>query len=114
MRILDKINMVIKRNHDISELLYALDAEGFSGAKEEAEEIIKLMNLFINIMPALKNMGLEFPDGILEQQIKNLEDGLVHKDYILLGDTLRYEINDTLMVLKELVTEGVVKNEELL
>ena len=43
------------------------------------------MNLFINIMPALKNMGLEFPDGILEQQIKNLEDGLVHKDYILLG-----------------------------
>ncbi len=114
MLLLETIEKSINKNIELSNRFYQVQDNAIVEFDKEIENIVKLMNMFISIIPALKNLGLEVPEDILQEQFANMQEALSKKDYMLLSDCLMYEINDTLQIFKELVEEGVIRNEELL
>ncbi len=114
MLLSEKIDEIIERNIKISDELYAVNNGVIIEFSDKNVDNIQLMNMFISIIPALIKMGLDIEEDIPLRQIKNMEKALETKDFMMLADTLRYEVNDTLSIVKELVVEGVIKNEELL
>ncbi|MBP3338705.1 MAG: hypothetical protein J6L69_04815 [Lachnospiraceae bacterium] len=97
----------------IADMLYKGDGTGIVSVKNLLTDAISLINVFIGIIPVLAKMGIDVPREVLDSQIENLKNGLEHKDYFLIADSLKYEINDTLTVIGDLVAEGVIKDEEL-
>lgn len=113
MLLSEKINKSIRVFEEIADMLYKGDGAGLVRIKTELDDISKLLNIFIRIIPSLKDMGIDIPEEIIEAQINNMQEGLEHRDYILIADTLKYEINDTLAVIDDLMVKGVIKDEEL-
>lgn len=113
MLISEKIKICVNEFESISDKLYIGDGSGVIEIKNILDDAVALINIFIRIIPSLNQMGLDIPKEIIEGQIHNLEEGLENRDFFLIADTLKYEINDTLMVVNDLVTEGVIKDEEL-
>lgn len=114
MFILDKIEITIDKNKEISDKLYAVNNSVILKIGEDMKASIELITMLIAITPALNNMGLDIDKDILECQIRNVEIALEKKDFMMLADTIRYEVNDSLLILKELIVGGVIKNEQLL
>ena len=108
-----KINEMKYKFDDIADMLYKGDGTGIVSVKNWLTDAISLINIFIGTIPALAKMGIDVPREVLDSQIENLKNGLEHKDYFLIADSLKYEINDTLTVIGDLVAEGVIKDEEL-
>ena len=113
MLLSEKAKYSIEKFEYISNMLYKGDGTGLMEIKNEIEDAISIINFFMSAIPYLNNWGLEIPKDVIELQIKNLENGLKYRDYFLIADTLKYEINDTLTVIVELITEGVIKDEQL-
>ena len=96
-----------------ADLLYKGDGMGVMSVKNTLDDAVALINIFIGIIPSLAKMGIDVPREVIDGQLENLKNGLEYKDYFLIADTLKYEINDTLAVIGDLVAEGVIKDEEL-
>lgn len=114
MRLLDKIEIVMEENNKLCDTLYSVKKGENTEVNWDISESINLMNMFINIIPALVNMGFDISADIPVRQMDNLKIGLEKADSMKVADCLKYEINDTILTLKELVLGGVIKNEELL
>lgn len=52
-----------------------------------------------------EKLGVELPQDIIMAQLNNMADGFEYRDSIKLGDTLEYEIINTLSLYKELIEE---------
>ncbi|MFQ9933208.1 MAG: hypothetical protein ACLRVQ_02100 [Lachnospiraceae bacterium] len=70
--------------------------------KKIAESIQKIYMEFITIIPSLNDMGMNINREIIVGQIRNITDSIKRKDTVLLFDTLRYEILDTLKFYNEI------------
>ncbi len=110
----EKVKKNMEELSKISDMLYVGDTTGLIAINNVINETVSIINYFISAIPYLNNLGLDIPKEVVEMQIKNLEDGLKNKDCFMLADTLKYEINDTLAVVCELISEGVIKDEQLL
>lgn len=114
MLLLDKIDMAISENEKLCDVFYACEGSEKADVNWDITSSVNLVNMFISIVPVLKNMGLEVEEDIPKMQIERLKEGLERIDLMRVADCLKYEINDTLLTLKELVLGGIIKNEELL
>jgi len=113
MFISEKIKQLTKEFEEIAIQLYKGDGSGIGAVSGLLNEAVALMNVFIGVIPALNKMGIDVPRDVIDAQVENLQNGLEYKDLYLLADTLKYEINDTLTIIGELVAEGVIKDEQL-
>lgn len=72
---------------------------------DKLKDIIDIYTSFIGQLPALKGAGLDIDEEIILQQVKNLNDAIQHKDLIELYDTLKYEVENTFEIYKEIKIE---------
>ncbi len=114
MYLLEKIEFIIEENNKRSDALYAVKKGEAVGIDWDISDSIEMVNMFIRIVPSLQTMGFDISDEIPRAQLKNLKTALDNSDTMKVADSLKYEINDTILTLKELVVGGVIKNEELL
>ena len=79
--------------------------KGYEKLKDYISDINKIFMEFIAIIPKLKELGVDIPSDVLIQQLKNLLEAYEYRDSMLLADTLRYEIIDTLSLYVEIMEE---------
>lgn len=106
MRDKNEIIELIKKNEEVCKNIY----EGNTGkAFLTKQDIIiknqKVFSEFIELIPKLKPLGVDIPLEVILQQLKNLIEAYEFSDAVLLMDTLKYEINDSLVLYKEIIEE---------
>lgn len=99
---IDKIEQVI----DWIDTEPCLQSESeFLDMGDKLKNIIDIYTDFIEQSPVLKKNGLDIDEGIILQQVKNLNEAIQHKDLIELYDTLKYEVKNTFQIYKEIKME---------
>ncbi|MBQ3544342.1 MAG: hypothetical protein IJA34_05065 [Lachnospiraceae bacterium] len=92
-------------NLGICEKIYkGEDSKAFSESQETINNNI-VFTEFIEMIPKLQQLGVDIPIEVILQQLKNLVDAYEYRDSMLLADTLRYEINDSLQVYLEILEQ---------
>ena len=85
--------------HDIDVYTeHIFEHEFFGGVelKRMGEHLEKVYMDFLNLIPSLNKIGMNIDKNLVLGQISNLTEAIKRKDLVLLFDTLRYEILDTL------------------
>lgn len=91
---MDKIYMDICRTD--SEKAYQALSKVITSIAAMVTEFIENSQIFIQY-------GIEVPKEILLEQLQNLLDGFQNRDYIMIADTLHYEISDSLQFYIEIL-----------
>lgn len=73
--------------------------------KELLSDIQILITSLISEIPYYRTLGVDLPEQIILEQLTNLLDGIENNDMVQIGDSLKYEIGDTLMVYSEILEE---------
>lgn len=68
-------------------------------------EINNLIMKLISEIPYYRQLGVDLPDDVILAQLNNLLEAFEQKDTIMLADSLKYELADTLEVYKEILTQ---------
>ena len=98
----DKIQQII----DWIKTEQCLQSESeFLDMSEIIRDIIEIYTSLIEELPKFKAAGIEIDEEIILQQVKNLNDAIQHKDMIELYDTLKYEVEDTFQIYREIKME---------
>lgn len=74
----------------------------FPRLEQYLKDLIAVYMQLIQDLPGLKARGIDLPEDVILQQVKNLDDAVAHKDMILLRDTMKYEVLNTLQVYREI------------
>jgi len=69
------------------------------------KDINGILRDFIGRIEEFKNYGIEVPEDVILNQIKNLMNGYEEKDSILLADTMEYEIKNTILFYTDILNE---------
>lgn len=89
--------------------IYNGDFNIYSDLEKILPHIEKYYREFIELIPQLNNIGMEIDMKTLVNQIKTLSAALEKRDSIIIFDTLRYEVKDTLRLydeIKEIMEQG--------
>ena len=114
MLILECVNDEINMINDIVDKIYADERSWYGQFRDEIVNIIKIMDVFVKLVPALNSKGLELPEEVLVTQMNRLNESVAVNDFMMLADGLKYEIIDSLVIFRELIEGGIIRNEELL
>lgn len=109
----NRVIELIEENIRICEKIYkGNDSKAFSESQETINNNNIVFTEFIEMIPKLQQLGVDIPMDIILQQLKNLVEAYEYRDSMLLLDTLRYEINDSLQlyleILEQLEKENIV------
>lgn len=96
---LEKIDDIYK---DICHTDYA-DAD--CKLNKEVTDIVTIVTEFLKMSGLLLKYQIEIPESVILTQLHNLLDAFENKDYVMLADTLHYEISETLLFYKEILDE---------
>ena len=109
----DNFKNLIKKNLKICNKIYACDTgEAFMQKEDTMVSNNVVFSEFIELIPKLKAYGVDIPMDVILQQLKNLIEAYEYNDAMLLADTLKYEINDSLQlyieIMEQLKKENIV------
>ena len=97
-RLLDKI-------HDVTDEIW----ENQGGNNRKIIECIKEINVvlqeFIQRIEEFRQYGVDIPEQVILEQMRNLMSGFESKDSVLLADTMDYEITNTILFYNDILTE---------
>lgn len=98
--------------HKVKEVIEKIQSEAcvseeetFRALEGYLPDIIAVYMALIEELPVYKQQGVELPEDVILQQVRNLEEAVQHKDMIKLYDTLKYEVLNTFEIYHELKTE---------
>lgn len=102
----NKVVKLIEDNIGICEKIHkGEDSKAFSQSQEIINDNNIVFTEFIKMIPKLQQLGVDIPMDVILQQLKNLVEAFEYRDSMLLDDTLRYEINDSLQVYLEILEQ---------
>lgn len=82
-------------------------------AMKEISEIMPGLNgiitKLISEIPYYRQLGVDLPEDVIIAQLNNLLDAFEQKDMVMLADSLKYELSDTLQVYEEILTQLAVE-----
>ena len=109
----NKVIKLMEDNISICKSIYnGEDNKAFSENKETINKNNIVFTKFIEMTPKLQQLGVDIPMDVILQQLRNLVDAFEYRDSMLLVDTLKYEINDSLQlyleILEQLEKENIV------
>lgn len=88
---------------DYSKLLYTNFNNGMSRINDIVNIIQIYIEAFLNKIDKYNSLGENISTDVIINQLNNLMNAIEYKDQVLLIDTLRYEIEDTLNLYRKLV-----------
>lgn len=94
-----KIEEVIEK---ITQEACLSEEEAFPSLEGYIQDIVAIYMSLIEALPAYKEQGIDLPEEVILQQVKNLEEAIQHKDMIKLYDTLKFEVLDTFNLYREI------------
>ena len=110
----DKIEQVEKAICEVNQIYDLIwQGEGEMAINQFSRQVTmigKILQELISNIPALDEAGVQLPVDIIMQQMNNLTDALQYKDEVMLADTLRYEIGETLNVYLEILKQPEAKD----
>ncbi len=86
---------------DMTDNIFKQDYNIYDRVKKIIPDMQKAYKEFIELIPALNNIGMDI-DIVVVGQLKNLLKSLENKDKAMMFDTLNYEIRDTLSLYDEI------------
>lgn len=100
------IDNLIKKIDEIYIIISQCNIEvAYIELKDTIPKINAIFTELIDVIIKLKNLGVEISEEVVIQQLKNLREAYEYKDSMLLADTLRYELKDTLIFYLEIIQE---------
>lgn len=109
-------SMIENIKHTISEIDIIFDMlceNNTNPAIHKISKIIPILNdiitKLISEIPYYRQLGVDLPQDVILTQLSNLLEAFEHRDIIMLADSLRYEISDTLQVYEEILVQLSVK-----
>lgn len=87
---------------DMTDNIFKQDYNIYDRVKEIIPDMQKAYKEFIELIPALNNIGMDIDINVVVGQLKNLLKSLENKDKAMMFDTLNYEIRDTLSLYNEI------------
>ena len=88
---------------DYSKRLYTNFNNGMSRINDIVNIIQIYIEAFLNKIDKYNSLGENISTDVIINQLNNLMNAIEYKDQVLLIDTLRYEIEDTLNLYRKLV-----------
>lgn len=107
------IVLIDKLNTCYEDLTHCNVKKAYGNLKDYISDINKVFMEFIVMIPKLEKLGVKIPSEVLIQQLKNLLEAYEYEDSMLLADTLRYEIIDTLNLYVDISDELEKENISL-
>lgn len=106
MKNVNEINELINNNNCICNMIYkGEEVKAFENIRYVIKVNNDIFTEFFSLVPLLKQLGVDIPIEVIAQQLNNLIIAYEKHDSMLLADTLRYEINDSLQVYLEILQE---------
>lgn len=108
---IDRIEEIISEINEIYKKLCQGDTnEGFRKFALQVANINGIFTELIDNIPKLWQYDIDIPSDVIIQQLNNMLESYEKKDVMMLTDTLRYEITDTLQFYKEVLQECIKEN----
>lgn len=94
---------------DIDNIYELLCENNTTPAMKEVSRIMPELNnvimKLISEIPYYRQLGVDLPEKVILEQLNNLLVAFEQKDTIMLADSLKYELADTLEVYKEILLQ---------
>lgn len=111
---LTDITDMLKKINDIYMDICRTDSEkAYLALSKVITDIAEIMSEFIGKCELLVNYGVDIPTDVLLAQLQNLLDGFEHRDFVMMADTLHYEIADSLQLYSEIIMELKKENIQI-
>ena len=99
----EKIDHVLKEIDMAVECIWKISMNVFDEINPVILEVNNLIAEFLNRVNEFKSYEIDVPIDVVINQLHNMEEGLKHRDKILVADTLEYEIKPTILYYKDIV-----------
>lgn len=107
---LKEIEELIQCTEDTYRVLCKDVGEGFATFQSNVQKITVIMGEILDNAARIQELGVEFPVEVVIQQLTNIAEACEKSDAVMLADTLHYEIKDTLLFYKEIISEMIKEN----
>lgn len=81
------------------------EEETFPSLEGYLQDVVAVYMALIQELPAYKQQGIDLPEDVILQQVRNLEEAVQHKDMVKLHDTFCYEVLNTFELYLEIRKE---------
>lgn len=81
------------------------EEETFSSIECYLQDVVEVYMALIEELSFFREAGIDLPEDVILQQVKNLEEAMLHKDVIKLYDTFKYEVLNTFEVYRDICLE---------
>lgn len=68
-------------------------------------ELNEIIMKLISEIPYYRQLGVDLPEDVILVQLQNLLEAFEHGDMVMLADTLKYELMNTLQVYEEILVQ---------
>ncbi len=68
-------------------------------------ELNRIITKLMSEIPYYRQLGVDLPEDVILAQLNNLLEAFEHRDMVMLADTLKFELSDTLEVYKEILMQ---------
>lgn len=96
------IRELLNKISDITGNIFKQEYNIYDEVKKIIPDMQRIYKEFIELIPALNNIGMEIDINVPIRQLKNLLESLESRDKVMMFDTLNYEIKDTLSLYDEI------------
>lgn len=96
------IRELLNKISDITGNIFKQEYNIYDEVKKIIPDMQRIYKEFIELIPALNNIGMEIDINVPIRQLKNLLESLESRDKVMMFDTLNYEIKDTLALYDEI------------
>lgn len=96
------IRELLNKISDITSNTFKQEYNIYDEVKNIIPDMQRIYKEFIELIPALNNIGMEIDINVPIMQLKNLLEALESRDKVMMFDTLNYEIKDTLSLYDEI------------
>ncbi len=111
---IESINAMIREIDNIYMDICRTDSEkAYTALSKILTDIAGYMTEFMEKIPVLKQYSIDIPQEVLLSQLQNLLEAFENRDYVMMADTLHYEINDSLQFYVEIMEECKKENLQL-
>lgn len=94
---------------DIDEIYHLLCRNDINHARElmtgKLPKVAEIMTSFIKNADKIREYDIDIPADVLILQLNNLLDAYENKDYVMLADSLHYELTEAIQLYVEIMEE---------
>lgn len=106
-----KIERIIEQLDEVYMSLCIDEAKGFEKFNIVVSDLSEQIGEIVSKASDISQMGVDIPVEVIVSQLNNITEACTNLDSIMLADTVRYEIRETLVFYKEILQE--MKKENL-